>query len=81
MEQKIEKKFFCFLNNCISIVCDSKFSLLQRQYSSSAVNVLTNSPKSLYITNRDILQLYLPHSYEKYDKSVVVQISQVFGAL
>ena len=81
MEQKIEKKFFCFLDNCISIVWSSKFSLLQRQYSSSAVNVLTNSPMSLYITNRDKFQLYLPQSYEKYDKSAVVQISQVFGAL
>ena len=34
------------------------YSLLQNEYLSSAVNVLTNSPKSLRITNRYISQLY-----------------------
>ena len=45
----------------------------------SHINVFKNSPKISHITKRDILELNFPQSYEKYDNSVVVQISKVFG--
>ena len=62
-DQNIQKKFF-FLDNCIWIGWGKLFSL-QRKYLLLAVNVLTNSPKSSYITNRDIYQLNFPKSDEK----------------
>ena len=40
---------------------------------------VSNSPKNSHITKGDILELNLSQSYEKYDKSLVVQISKVFG--
>ena len=43
-EAKIQKNFF-YWEMCIWIDCD-RFSLLQREYLWSAVNMLTNSPKS-----------------------------------
>ena len=42
-------KAFCFWDSCIWIGC-LKLSLLDREYLSSAVNMLTNIPKTLYIT-------------------------------
>ena len=45
----------CFWDNCIWIGC-IKFSLLRREYLSSAVNVLKNSSKSFHISKRDFLQ-------------------------
>ena len=42
-----------------------KFSLLGREDLLSAVNVLTNRPKILVMTNRDTFQLYFPGSFEK----------------
>ena len=53
-KKKFKKKFFCFRDDCR---CCNKLSLLRTEYLSSAVNVLTNSPKIFYITSRDILQL------------------------
>ena len=47
---------FYFWDNYIWIRC-LRLSLLRREYLSSAVNVLTNSPKILKITNRDFIQL------------------------
>ena len=44
------------LNICIWIGCN-KFSLLPREYFSSAVIEKTNSPEILDITKRDILKL------------------------
>ena len=41
------------------------FSLLQREYLSSAVNVLKNSPKIFHITKRDFFQLNRLHSHHK----------------
>ena len=58
------ERVFCFLDDCIEIDC-CKFSLSQREYLSSAVNLLTSSAKILDITKWDILQLYFPCSYEQ----------------
>ena len=43
------ERVFCFLDDCIEIDC-CKFSLSQREYLSSAVNLLTSSAKILDIT-------------------------------
>ena len=86
MQQEIEKKlfvskqFFPFVDNCIWIGC-GKFCLYQREYLSSAVNVLTNSPQILHITKKDIFRLEFFYSDEKYDKSAAVHISAVFRTL
>ena len=40
--------------------------------------MLTNSLKILDITNRDIFKLNFPQRNEEYDRSAVMQISQVF---
>ena len=57
MEQKLQKKRFCFLDNSISIG-SLKLSLLQRECLSSVVKVLTNSPKSPDITKREIFRFW-----------------------
>ena len=54
-KKKIAKMFFCLWDNCIWICCN-ELSLLRREYLSSAVNVLTNSPENLHITKRDFLE-------------------------
>ena len=57
--QKLRKEFgkpFCVLDYCIWIGC-VKLCLLRREKLSSAVNVLTNSPKILDITKKDFSQL------------------------
>ena len=58
------KKYFYFLRNCIWIGW-YKFSVLRREYLSSAVNVLTNSLKNSDITKRDIFQLFFVQSHPK----------------
>ena len=58
--RKKMKFFFCFLGISISIGC-VKLSLLKRENLPSVVNVLTNSPKILYITMRDSCKLNLLH--------------------
>ena len=61
MQEKIEKKFFCFWDNCVRIGC-VKLSLLRGEYLSSAVNVLTTSYKALRLTKTDFFRLnYLPN--------------------
>ena len=50
------EKVFSFWDNCFWIGCVN-FSLLRREYLSSAVNVLTNSLKVLYITKGGFYQL------------------------
>ena len=57
--KKISKKFF-FWNNSFSICC-YKLCLLRREYLSSAVNRLTNSPTILDITQRDFFNLNCLH--------------------
>ena len=61
ISQKNSEKAFCFSDNCVRIGC-VKFSLLRREYLSSAVNVLTNSYKALRLTKTDFFRLnYLPN--------------------
>ena len=64
MEQKYQKKFFIFEIIAFESRC-SKFSVLPREFLSWAVNVLTNSPKAWYNTNRDIFQLKITQNDEK----------------
>ena len=52
---------FCFWDKCIWKCCN-KLSLLRREYLSSAVNRLTNSPKILHITQTDFFNLNCFHS-------------------
>ena len=58
--QKDQEKKFCFLDKWIWIGC-IKLSLLRREYLSSAVNVLTNSLKILYVIKGDFFQLNYLH--------------------
>ena len=55
---------FCFLGNGASSYC-VKFSMFQREYLSSVVNVLTNSVKISDPTIADFVQLNLPQIHEK----------------
>ena len=48
-------KVFCFLDDYIFIGCRENL-LLQREFFSSAVSVLRNSPKISDITTRDIFE-------------------------
>ena len=55
------EKAFCFWDNYVRNGC-VKLSVLRREYLSSAVNVLTNSYKSLRLTKTDFFWLnYLPN--------------------
>ena len=55
MEKKIDKKML-FLGKFIRRCCN-KLPLLRREYLLSALSGLTNSPKILYITQRNIFNL------------------------
>ena len=61
MQKKVEKRFFFFRDDYISIGC-VKLSLLRREYFWAAVNMLKNSPKILPITKRDFFELNCLHS-------------------
>ena len=74
------EKVFCFLDNCI-VIGFVKISQLQRDYLSSAVNVLINSLTISRITKRDISNSISVRLLEKYAKSVSFEISIVFKAL
>ena len=52
MQQEIEKKLFCFIDNC-TCICGNKLSVSVRECLSLTVNVLTDSPKISDITKRD----------------------------
>ena len=82
--QKWRKKFsksFFFLDNFISIGC-GKFSVVWRKYLSSAISLITNSPKISDITKRDIFQLHFPHSNEKiWSKCCRVDFSSLSNTL
>ena len=56
MQQKVQKKAFCFWDNStwLSIV---QFSLLRTGYFSSVANVLTSRPKIFHVNKRDFFQL------------------------
>ena len=63
MEEKIEKKLFCFSDNLARIGC-VKLSLLRREYCSSPVNVLTNTYKAFLLTKTDFFRLnYLQNDH------------------
>ena len=54
--KKNSENIFRFWDNCVWKSC-YKLPLLRRQYFSSEVNVLANSPKTLDITQRDFFDL------------------------
>ena len=60
MKKKNGEKAFSLFLNCISIAC-VKFSVLRRENLRVTVNVFTNSPKILHITNRDFFQFNCLH--------------------
>ena len=68
---------FCFWDNCVRIGC-LKLSLLRREYLSSAVNVLGNSYKPLYLTETNFFDSSTFKVITKYDKGAVAQITTVF---
>ena len=74
------EKSLCFSDNCIWIR-NYKFSHSGTGCFSSAVNVLTNTPMISNFNQGDIFQINPRRSYEKYDKSPLMLISQVFGTL
>ena len=78
MKKKLEKKFFCFMENCIStgIV---KLTLLRTGYLSLAANMLADSPNIWHVNKRYFFQLNIPAVIKKYDKGAVVQISTVLA--
>ena len=71
------QKVFCLWDNCIWRCCN-KLCLLRREYLSSAVNVLTNSPNSFHITKRDFYNWIYFTVINNFGKGTVVQISKVF---
>ena len=58
-----------------------KFSQSQTGYWSSAVNVLTNTPKISHTDKGDIFEIISLQKDEKYDKKIIIDILQVFGTL
>ena len=54
---------FCFRDNSIWIGF-FRFSLLSREYLWPAFSILTNSPKILHITKRDIFHVNCLHSHQ-----------------
>ena len=71
------EKVFRFLDNSIWKLC-YKLCVLRREYLSSAVNGIANSPKILNITQRDFSTWIAFTVINKYGKDTVVQISTVF---
>ena len=59
--RKTSEKAFCFWDNCFWIGC-VKYSLLRREYRSSAVNVLTNTYKALLLTKTVFFRLNYLHN-------------------
>ena len=58
---------------------NSKFSQSGKGYSSSAVIVLTNTPKISNLNERHICKSFPLRVIKKYHKSALMMISQVFG--
>ena len=58
-EAKYWQKVLCLWDNCIWIGI-VKLSLLRRGYFSSTTNVLTSSPKTWHVKNRDFFRLHWP---------------------
>ena len=72
--------FLYFLDNCIWNG-SGKFSQSWTRYISSAVNVVTKTPKILPSTRGDIFQISVHDNDEKHEKSTLIEISQAFGTL
>ena len=66
-----------FLDKYIWIYC-GKFSVLWKEYLSSAFSVLANSPKISATTKSDVFWLNFLRVLKQKGKRVVVQISVVF---
>ena len=64
---------FRFVDNCIWIG-NGKLSVLWPEYSSSAVNVLKNSPKISDLIKNDFFKLNLAQMIKMYGKSAFLQI-------
>ena len=79
MQQKSQKNFR-FLDNCSWIGC-GKFFLLRREYLSSAVSVLTNTPNISDTVRRIISNSIFAKVMKKYDGSAVVQVFRLFNIL
>ena len=62
MQKKKLRTSFFFIENIMRIG-GIKFSLLRREYLSSAINVLTNTYKVLHITKTDFSQLSYLQNY------------------
>ena len=58
------EKIFSFLDNCIWISCGN-FSLLQREYLSSGINVVKNGIAISNITKKDLFELKFSKSDEQ----------------
>ena len=71
------EKVFRFSDNSIWKCCN-KLPLLRRQYFSSALNGLTNSPKILHITQRVFFKPNLFKGINIYGKGALVELSTVF---
>ena len=72
------KNFFCFSDNCISIVC-VKLSLVSRYRFSSTVKVLTKHLRILCITKRETFSNGTTFTVINiYCKGALIQIPEVF---
>ena len=80
MRKKILKKMFCFWGKCLWIVC-IELSLLIREYSSSAVNVLTKSLKTFHVTKSDFSNSITFTMINQYDKGALIKIEPVFPSV
>ena len=74
--EKKQEKVFRFWDNCIWIDI-VKFSLLRRAYLSSALNVLTRSPKTWYVDKRDFFRL---NCLQIYQESVISEIQNLWAS-
>ena len=83
MDQEIGKKKKNSFSRCIWSIWSGggKFSQSQTGYWSSAVNVLTNTPKISHTDKGDIFEIISLQKDEKYDKKIIIDILQVFGTL
>ena len=79
-KKKKKKKKIRFQGHCIWSG-GGKFSQSQTGYWSSAVNVLTNTPKISHTDKGDIFEIISLQKDEKYDKKIIIDILQVFGTL
>ena len=80
ISSKILREIFCFSDNCIWICCGN-FFLLRREYLSSAVNVLSNSPKISDILRWTFSNAISTKVMKQYDESALVKPLRRFKML